>query len=87
MRLIGLAVVVAVSLALSPVAAAAEATKVYRIGFLALQSAADLAPYVNAFRQGLREHAYVEGQNLLIECDSPKAGTIGSTVSPRSLSE
>ena len=67
MRLIGLAVVLAVSLALAPVAAEAEATKVYRIGFLALQSAADLAPYVNAFRQGLREHAYVEGQNLLIE--------------------
>ena len=63
MRLIGLAVLLALSLALAPVAAEAESTKVYRIGFLALQSAADLAPYVNAFRQGLREHAYVEGQN------------------------
>jgi len=67
MRRIGLAVVLAVSLALAPVAAEAQATKVYRIGFMAQQSAADLARYVNAFRQGLREHGYVEGQSLLIE--------------------
>jgi putative tryptophan/tyrosine transport system substrate-binding protein len=61
MRLIGLAVILALSLALAPDAVEAESMKVYRIGFLALQSAADLAPYVNAFRQGLREHGYVEG--------------------------
>jgi ABC-type uncharacterized transport system substrate-binding protein len=67
MRRIEFAVVLAVGLALAPVAAEAQATKVYRIGFMAQQSAADLARYVNAFRQGLREHGYVEGQNLLIE--------------------
>ena len=67
MRRIRLAVVVAVGLALAPVAAEAEATKVYRIGFLALQPFGDLAPYAAALRQGLREHAYVEGQNLVIE--------------------
>ena len=67
MRQIGLAVVVAVGLCLVPLAAEAQATKVYRIGFLALQPFADLAPYVAALRQGLREHAYVEGQNLVIE--------------------
>src|SRR5262245_52065898 len=67
MRQIGLAVVVAVGLALAPVAAEAEGPKVYRIGFLALQPFADLAPYATALRQGLREHAYVEGQNLVIE--------------------
>ena len=87
MRRIGLAVALALSVVLAPLVVLAVGTKVYRIGFLALQSAADLAPYVNAFRQGLREHAYVEGQNLLLSGDSPMAATIGSTVSPWSLSE
>ena len=66
MRLIGLAVVLAASLVLAPLAAEAQQTeKVRRIGFL---SAARSGSEVNdAFRQGLREHGYVEGQNLLIE--------------------
>jgi len=67
MRRIGLAVVLALGLTLAPLAAEAQAPKVYRIGFLALQPFTDLAPYVAALRQGLREHAYVEGQNLVIE--------------------
>jgi len=66
MRRIGLAVVLAVSLTLAPLAAGAQQTeKVRRIGFL---SAATPDPQVDdGFRQGLREHGYVEGQNLLVE--------------------
>src|SRR5437899_3431868 len=66
MRRIGLAVVLAVSLILAPLAAdAQQAAKVRRIGFL---SAPPLDEYVvGGFREGLREHGYVEGQNLFIE--------------------
>ena len=39
----------------------------YRIGFLGLSSASDYAPYLNAFLQGLREHGYEEGKNIVIE--------------------
>jgi putative tryptophan/tyrosine transport system substrate-binding protein len=65
MRLIGLAVVVAVGLALAP-AEAQQAGKVARIGWLALNLAA--APHMpEAFRQGLRDLGYVEGRNVVIE--------------------
>ena len=37
------------------------------IGFLSGGSPGPYAPYVAAFRQGLRETDYVEGQNVAIE--------------------
>jgi putative ABC transport system substrate-binding protein len=37
------------------------------IGFLGSASPGPLAPFVAAFRQGLSETGYVEGQNLTIE--------------------
>jgi len=37
------------------------------IGFLGSSSAADRARLVTAFRQGVRETGYVEGQNVAIE--------------------
>jgi putative tryptophan/tyrosine transport system substrate-binding protein len=37
------------------------------IGFLSATSPEPLAPYVTAFRQGLSEAGYIEGQNLAIE--------------------
>src|SRR5262249_42630184 len=37
------------------------------IGFLSASWPADRARYLNAFRQGLREPGYVEGQNVAIE--------------------
>ena len=71
MRLIGLAVLLAVSLTLEPLAAEAqEAKKVPRIGvlnpgILTPQSPGGGAPA--ALREGLRELGYVEGQNIIIE--------------------
>ncbi len=67
MRLIGLAVVLAVSLVLAPLAAhAQQASKGYRIGFLGDSPAAFSEP-TEAFRQGLRDLGYVEGRNITIE--------------------
>lgn len=46
---------------------AQPAGKVYRIGFLGLSSPTDYAAAVKAFKEGLRQHGYEEGRNLLIE--------------------
>ena len=68
MRLIGLAVVLAVGLTLAPLAASAQqAEKIYRIGMLETTSMALNAANFDAFRQGLRELGYVEGRNFMIE--------------------
>src|SRR4030095_1939420 len=68
MRLIGLAVVLAVSLALAPLAVEAQQErKAQRIGLLAPRSASDALPFHEAFRQGLRELGWVESQNIFIE--------------------
>src|SRR4029434_11127658 len=64
MRLIGL-VILALSLLFAPLAAEAqEAGKVARIGML---GGPPSDPFVEAFRQGLRELGYVEGQNIVLE--------------------
>jgi putative ABC transport system substrate-binding protein len=68
MRLVGLAVVLAVGLTLAPLAAEAQqAGRVHRIGFLAGGSPGSSAPNVAQFLQGLRELGYAEGQNIVIE--------------------
>jgi putative tryptophan/tyrosine transport system substrate-binding protein len=66
MRLIGLAVILTLSLALAAFTAEAQqAGKVYRVGLLTItQGSPDL---MDGFRQGLREHGYTEGQNLALE--------------------
>jgi putative ABC transport system substrate-binding protein len=46
---------------------AQQAVKVYRIAYLGNSSAALESELVGAFRQGLRDLNYVEGQNLVIE--------------------
>jgi hypothetical protein len=66
MRLIGLAVVLAVSLALGPLSAWAQAGKVYQVGSLGAQSHSAHAKAVEALRMGLRDLGYVEGQNIVI---------------------
>ena len=49
-------------------AGAKQAGKVYRIGFLSYRGCGVSLDPNGAFRQGLSELAYVEGQNLTIEC-------------------
>jgi putative ABC transport system substrate-binding protein len=52
----------------APLAARAQPTgRVYRIGMLETISIALNAAHLDAFRQGLRELGYVEGQNVVIE--------------------
>jgi putative ABC transport system substrate-binding protein len=49
------------------VARGQQSSKVYRIGLLELTSMSLNAANLDAFRQGLRERGYVEGQNFVIE--------------------
>ncbi|SRR5258705_7428985 len=68
MRRIGLPVIFTFSLALAPLDAEAQQTgKVYRIAYLGNSSAALESELVAAFRQGLQDLKYVEGQNIAIE--------------------
>jgi len=53
--------------ALSFSAEAQQPKKVPRIGFLLAPSRSSASEYVEAFREGLRELGYVEGQNIVIE--------------------
>jgi ABC-type uncharacterized transport system substrate-binding protein len=67
MRLIGLAVVVAVNLILAPLAAEAQQAKVPRVGLLMPGTAQEQTDYLLALRNGLRELGYAEGKTLTIE--------------------
>ncbi|TMA07033.1 MAG: ABC transporter substrate-binding protein [Deltaproteobacteria bacterium] len=57
----------AMLLALSFPANAQQPKKVGRIGYLAAGTPSARAPYTEAFRQGLRDLGYIEGQNIAIE--------------------
>ena len=57
----------ALLLALSFPAKAQQPTKVARIGFLTSGSPGIIAHLLEGFKQGLREHGYVERQNVLLE--------------------
>jgi ABC-type uncharacterized transport system substrate-binding protein len=67
MRLIGLAVALAVSLILAPLTAEAQPGKVPRIGVLSAVTPEVSAPRDDRFREGLRNFGYVEGRNIAIE--------------------
>ena len=63
-----LAAVFVVGLVAAPLPAPAQpAGKVYRVGVLARGSAESSAPDLAAFREGLAQLGYAEGQNLLLE--------------------
>jgi putative tryptophan/tyrosine transport system substrate-binding protein len=65
---VGFVVTLTLSLLVAPLTAEAQqATKVHRIGRLSSGSPTEPNPNLEAFRQGLRELGYVEGQNLVIE--------------------
>src|SRR5262249_47877728 len=66
MRWIG--IVLALGLTLEPLAADAQPDgKVYRLGYLAAGWGTLNNAYAQAFRQGLRDLGWVEGQNIVIE--------------------
>jgi putative ABC transport system substrate-binding protein len=50
-----------------PVAARAQQAGMPVVGFLSVNSAAEWVPFVTAFRDGLKEAGYVEGQNVTVE--------------------
>jgi len=62
-------VVLTLSLALAPLAAdAQQAARVPRIGVIVPQAPPPARqPWLDAFREGLREHGYVEGKTILLE--------------------
>ena len=67
MRLIGLAVILAFSVNLAPLAAETQqAATVRRIGYLG-DTPARVPQIRAAFLQGLSEFGYIEGRNLVIE--------------------
>jgi len=64
----GIIILLTMALLAAPLAAEAQApAKVPRIGFLTARSPTDLPHHLEAFRQGLRELGYVEGQTIAIE--------------------
>ncbi len=64
---VGLIVMLALGILVALLAAGTQpAGKVYRIGVLETTSAALNVPNLDAFRHGLRELGYLEGQNLVI---------------------
>jgi putative ABC transport system substrate-binding protein len=50
-----------------PLAARAQQPGVPLVGFLSVNSAAEWVPFVTAFRDGLKEAGYTEGQNVAVE--------------------
>jgi ABC-type uncharacterized transport system substrate-binding protein len=64
---LGLSIIAFVLLVAGTAAEAQQPTKIPRIGFLVPGSASSYGNRVEAFRKGLRELKYVEGQNVNIE--------------------
>ncbi len=66
MRRVGLLVTLTVGLLVAPLAADAQTKKVARIGYLGTTPTGQEAN-LEAFRQGLRDHGWIEGRNIVIE--------------------
>jgi hypothetical protein len=72
MRLIRLVVILALSLALAPLAVGAQQVgKVYRVGVLASSTESNFAPSVRIFREALYAAGWVEGRNLTLDVRYP----------------
>ena len=67
LKWLGLSVIAVVLVMAGTMAQAQQPKKIRRIGFLTIGSASSATSRFEAFRQGLRELGYVEGQNILIE--------------------
>lgn len=67
-----------------PIAGLAQSGKVPRIGILVLGNP-NPAPFLTAFREGLRELGYIEGQNVAFEFRSAKGATTQLHVFAREL--
>jgi putative ABC transport system substrate-binding protein len=61
------ALLVGLALTLVRLAEAQQPKGVPRIGFLRTTSSATFQSRIDAFRQGLRDLGYVEGQNIIVE--------------------
>lgn len=59
--------VAAMLLGVALTAGAQQPARIFRIGILISASASFFSAQVEAFRQRLREHGYVEGKNIFIE--------------------
>ena len=51
----------------APFVGMAQAPRVYRIGWISLAKPGPASPFLEAFRQGLKERGYVEGRNIVID--------------------
>jgi len=72
MRLIRLVAILALSLALAPLAVEAQqAGKVYRVGVLASSTQSNFEPSVRIFREALYAAGWVEGRNLTLDVRYP----------------
>src|SRR5262249_50130433 len=68
MRLIGVAVILALSLCAAPIGAQPQQSgKVYRVGYLGYDSPGSDPSGIAGLRQGLRDQGYIEGQDIVIE--------------------
>ena len=68
------------------VAQAQQPVKGGRVGFLHSGSKSVRLPHLDVFRQEMREHGYIEGQNLTIEVRFARASSIVSLISPQNSS-
>jgi len=66
-KALALLIMLALTILTAPLAAMAQPSKVHRVGFLLGRPPIEPDPTLEAFRQGLRDLGYVEGQNLVIE--------------------
>jgi ABC-type uncharacterized transport system substrate-binding protein len=67
MRRIGLAITLVIGLLAAPLAAEGQQAAVPAVGVLSSASAELFAPFIAAFRDGLRDAGYIEGRNVTIE--------------------